>query len=62
MITAQERAERLRELQTDARVVFDMLRDNKMPVDRGRLALEFLQLMTDLVDLSDSVARRAQTK
>jgi len=62
LMTAQERAEEIKALQENTQSVFRLLREGSLSVEQGRLALELLQLMTDLLDLADAVARRTQTK
>jgi hypothetical protein len=62
LLTDHDRADQLNTLQEKTDRVFDLLTGDHITVEQGRLALEFLQLATDLVDLSDSLARRQQTK
>jgi hypothetical protein len=49
------------ELQENTQTIFDMLLSGQLTPEQGRVAADMLQLMTDLLDLSDSLARRSQT-
>jgi hypothetical protein len=59
---AEERAERVRMLQENTQTVFNLLMSSEISVEQGRIAADLLQLMTDLIDLSDSLARRSQAR
>jgi hypothetical protein len=61
-MTAEERLERANQLQENARAVFRLLKTREITVEQGRIALELLQLMADLLDLSDTLARRTQAR
>jgi hypothetical protein len=50
------------ELQENPQTIFDMLLSGQLTPEQGRVAADMLQLMTDLLDLSDSLARRSQTR
>jgi hypothetical protein len=51
------------ELQENTQTIFDMLLSGQLTPEQGRVAAaDILQLMTDLLDLSDSLARRSQTR
>ncbi len=51
------------ELQENTQTIVDMLLSGQLTPEQGRVAAaDMLQLMTDLLDLSDSLARRSQTR
>jgi hypothetical protein len=61
-MTADERQKRVDRLMDSTQEVFDMLVRLELTVMQGKIAADLLQLMTDLLDLSDNLARRSQVR
>ncbi len=61
-MTAEERQQRLVEIQSYTAEVFTSLLRGGLTAEQGRAAFDLLTLMADIVDLADGLARRSQTK
>jgi hypothetical protein len=59
---AQTRAERLEHLQQNTEALYRLVTSQTLDAEQGRVALDLLQLMTELLDLADSLARRSQVR
>jgi hypothetical protein len=61
-MTPEERVERVQKLQENTQSVFNLLMAQQLTVEQGRVAADLLQLMTDLIDLSDTLAHRSSAR
>ncbi len=59
---AQRRAEHLEHLQKNTEALYRLVTSQTLDAEQGRVALDLLQLMTELLDLADSLARRSQVR
>jgi hypothetical protein len=59
---AEEREEHVRTLQDATKKTFEMLLAGDLTAEQGKAAVGMLQLLADLLDLSDSLARRSQAR
>jgi hypothetical protein len=59
---AHTRAERLEHLQQNTEALYRLVTSQTLDAEQGRVALDLLQLMTELLDLADSLARRSQVR
>jgi hypothetical protein len=62
MISTEERKEKVDTLHENAAAVFRMLIKGEIAVEQAKYAVELLQLMYELLDLSDSLGRRSAAK
>jgi hypothetical protein len=53
----QTRAERLEHLQQNTEALYRLVTSQTLDAEQGRVALDLLQLMTELLDLADSLGR-----
>jgi hypothetical protein len=60
VVTVEERAQQVQQLQENTQAVYRMLMSNQITGEQGRIAADLLQLMFDLIDLADSLERRSQ--
>jgi hypothetical protein len=60
--TAEQRASRVRLLQDNTQALYNLLVGGRIEVEQARLGLELIQLSADLIDISDSLARRTQVR
>jgi hypothetical protein len=61
-MTPEERLERLEEIRGNADAAYRLLIDGELDLERARVAIDLLQLRTDLVDLEDALARKTKAR
>jgi hypothetical protein len=59
-MTPEERLARLEEIRGNTDAAYRLVVDGGIDLERARVAVDLLQLMTELVDLEDALSRKAK--
>jgi hypothetical protein len=60
-VDLDERNRRAEELQDNTAAAYQLLMDGALEPEQARAAVDLLQLQADLIDLSETLARKRQT-